>query len=179
MYRIQRLPENAQQRGLEELVACNQTGKFERFGERDIAFVCDFCDGHLVWEDLREMPSSRQPTHDGLDPMSATSTTPATQDNWQAVGFKASDGEEKNVAYAPLVVANHMPPEPGDWQARILCPYCDDYYTEEQGEDDMEQVKWNQDEGGFEDVTAFTEHLAWTHVSVVSVVPKPSNCAVM
>ncbi|KAI0124335.1 hypothetical protein BJ170DRAFT_80315 [Xylariales sp. AK1849] len=180
VYRVQRSPENAQQRSLEETAACNLTGKFERLGERDIAFVCDFCDGFLVWDNLREMPSHRIPPPDSLteEPMSATSNAPVNQDHWQAAGFAASDGAQKNVVYAPVAIANHMPPEPGEWQARMLCPFCEDYYTEEQGEDDMDRVKWNQDEAGFEDVTAFREHLEWSHARS-GVVPETSNCSVM
>ncbi|ORY71168.1 uncharacterized protein BCR38DRAFT_330556 [Pseudomassariella vexata] len=178
VFRVQRSPEKAQQRNLEELMMSNKVGKFERFGEHGIAFVCDFCDGYMVWDDLREMPSHRKPTTtpDGLEPMSGTSTTPATQDTWQATGFSASDGTEKPIVFAPVVIANHMPPVPGEWQARILCPYCDEYYEYEQGDDEMERVKWNQDEDGFEDMAAFKEHLEWSHVGIV---PSTTNCSVM
>ncbi|KAK6071823.1 hypothetical protein SCUP234_09538 [Seiridium cupressi] len=177
VFRVQRSPENAQQRSLEELVACNQTGKFERLGEGDIAFVCDFCDGYIVWEDLREMPSSRKATNDNPEPTSATSMAPAQDTNWQAVGFNTSNNEEKTVVFAPVPIANHMPPQPGEWQARILCPFCEDYYTEEQGEDDMDRVKWTQDEGGFENLTEFREHLEWAHAP--SALPQANNCSVM
>ncbi|KAI1876540.1 hypothetical protein JX265_004066 [Neoarthrinium moseri] len=178
VFRVQRAPENPQQRSLEELMACNQTGKFERFGDRDIAFVCDFCDSYIVWEDLREMPSSRAATTGDIpEPTSATSMTPSQDTNWQATGFKMSDGEEKAVVFAPVAIANHMPPEPGEWQARILCPLCEDYYTEEQGEDDMDRVKWNQDEGGYEGMAEFREHLEWTHAP--GVLATTSNCQIM
>ncbi|KAI0145037.1 hypothetical protein BJ166DRAFT_83895 [Pestalotiopsis sp. NC0098] len=177
VYRVQRSLENAQQRGLEELAVSNSTGKFERFGDGDIAFACDFCDGHMVWEDLREMPSIRQPTMDVPEPTSATSMAPPQEKGWAATGFKSSDGEEKTVVFAPVAIANHMPPEPGLWEARILCPFCDDVYTEEQGEDDMDRVKWNQDEGGFADLKEFHEHLAWSHAG--SNFPKAANCSVM
>ncbi|KAH6655324.1 hypothetical protein BKA67DRAFT_657272 [Truncatella angustata] len=177
VFRVQRSPENPQQRSLEELMACNETGNFERFGEVDIAFICDFCDGYIVWEDLREMPSSRTAAQDHTEPTSATSMTPGQDTNWQAVGFKSSDGEEKTVVFAPVAIANHMPPEPGEWQARILCPLCDDYYTEEQGEDDMDRIKWNLDEGGFGNMEEFREHLEWRHSA--SALPDTSNCVVM
>lgn len=178
VFRVQRSPENPQQRNLEELVACNQVGKLERFGERDIAFVCDFCDGYIVWEDLKDMPSSRISTQDGPDPMNATSTTPATQENWQATGHKQSDGEEKAIVFAPVAIANHMPPVPGEFQSPILCPFCDDYYEYEQGDDELEQVRWNQDERGFEDLKSFTEHLLWSHATAAPGTAN-SNCAVM
>ncbi len=61
---------------LEALVpACNAVGRFERFGERDIVYICDYCDGHLVWEDLASMPAARMPLAPG-----------DTQPNWQAGG---------------------------------------------------------------------------------------------
>lgn len=98
--------------------------------------------------------------------------------NWQATGFKASEKEEeKPIVFAPVAIANHMPPEPGEWQARILCPFCEDYYTEEQGEDDMDRVKWNQDEAGFGNLVEFREHLEWSHAP--SALPEASNCSVM
>ncbi|KAH8652444.1 hypothetical protein BX600DRAFT_94763 [Xylariales sp. PMI_506] len=201
VFRVQRSPDNAQQRSLEELVACNQTGRFQRFGERDIAFSCDFCDGFIVWEDLREMPSTRRAAHDGAghpvgtgvrgapgvaeadiaEPTSATSMAPAPMagipENWQAVGFRASDGTEQNVVFPAVAIANHMPPFPGEWQSHILCPFCEDYYTEEQGEDDMDRVKWNQDEGGYDDMNAFREHLEWSHG--VTTTKNASSCCLM
>jgi hypothetical protein len=184
VFRVQRAPENPQQRSLEELVACNQTGKFERFGDHDIAFVCDFCDGFIVWDDLREMPSSKAPTATlgaGDDappePTSATSMAPAQDKDWMATGYRSTDGTEKTIAFAPLAIANHMPPLPGAWQARILCPLCDEYYTEEQGENDMERIKWSLDEGGFADMEEFLEHLEWRHAP--STLATSSNCSVM
>ncbi|KAL1892137.1 hypothetical protein Cpir12675_004687 [Ceratocystis pirilliformis] len=43
---------------LNEIAACNTVGRFERFGDCDIAFVCNFCDGYVVWDDLESMPST-------------------------------------------------------------------------------------------------------------------------
>ncbi|RYP50178.1 hypothetical protein DL769_010992 [Monosporascus sp. CRB-8-3] len=216
-------------RHLEELRACNETGHFERFDDKDIAFVCDFCDGYIVWEDLREMPSVRAgwqpPARDPLEPLSTTTTptkktakkpvagtatattrttapqqitrtgmeattssTPPTQtqtqtaaatglpDQWQATGFARTSGAEKTVVFAPVAIANHLPPEPGDWLARILCPFCDEYYYEEPGDDELERVRYTQDEGGFADLAAFQEHLEWYHTSLV---PSASKCSVM
>ncbi|KAI1342093.1 hypothetical protein F5Y15DRAFT_331984 [Xylariaceae sp. FL0016] len=184
--RAQRHPENPQQRSLEEIATCNSIGKFERFGKgegslrgvgTDIAFVCDFCDGHLVWPDLREMPTTRIPPADGgAEPSSASSTAPATSDVWAATGFARSDGIEKNIVFAPVAIANHLPLEPGEWLARILCPFCDEYFYEEQGDDDMERVRYTQDEHGFEDVEHFREHLEWNHATLV---PTPSKCSMM
>ncbi|RYP37357.1 hypothetical protein DL768_010871 [Monosporascus sp. mg162] len=202
-------------RHLEELRACNETGHFERFDDSDIAFVCDFCDGYIVWEDLREMPSVRAgwqpPAHDPLEPLSTTTTptkiarkpaaetktttttlttssTSTTQaraqtaaatgalDQWQATGFARTSGAEKTVVFAPVAIANHLPPEPGDWLARILCPFCDEYYYEEPGDDELERVRYTQDEGGFANLAAFQEHLEWYHTSLV---PSASKCSVM
>lgn len=42
-----------------ELMACAEVGRFERLGDRDIGFVCDFCDGYIVWEDLQSVPTAR------------------------------------------------------------------------------------------------------------------------
>ncbi|RYO86732.1 hypothetical protein DL766_001592 [Monosporascus sp. MC13-8B] len=219
-------------RHLEELRACNETGHFERFDDKDIAFVCDFCDGYIVWEDLREMPTARAgwqpPARDPLEPLSttttptkrvagrsvagmgtatATMTTAAPQqitrtatetatttsttssasttqaqtqmaapDQWQATGFARTSGAEKTVVFAPVAIANHLPPEPGDWLARILCPFCEEYYYEEPGDDELERVRYTQDEGGFADLAAFQEHLEWYHTSLV---PSASKCSVM
>ncbi|KAK8065297.1 hypothetical protein PG997_012044 [Apiospora hydei] len=206
VYRVQRTPDNPQQRQLEELMTCNEVGKFERYGDLDLAFICDFCDGYLVWEDLREMPTRRttkQDTTNGgggngnendnnnnddsgsgsvsgsigaTEATSSTAMAPGAQDTWHAQGFKRSDGEEKAVVFAPVAIANHLPTEPGDFQARILCPYCEDYVGYEQGDGEMEAVKWNQDERGFDDVISFQEHLEWSHADKA---PAQSTCAVM
>lgn len=164
---------------LEELVpACNAIGRFERFGDRDIAFSCDFCDGFIVWEDLAGLPADRTPL-----PVTVTN-----QPNWQATGKSVSTGEEKTVVFAPLAIANHSAPEVGDWLARILCPYCDDYKYYDQGDED--EGKYAQDEAGFGSLKAFQEHLEWSHSSMaVPVLPPlpvfPSlptsaeNCRVM
>lgn len=191
----------------EERRACAQAGRFERHGERDVAFVCDFCDGFLVWDDLRAMPSTRlqqQPLQpapgDEVEPQSATSTTPAVAPertdnrnsstggggtstgsgsgtpNWQAHGISMTNGEGKTIVFAPVAVANHLPPDAGEWRSRILCPYCDEYYYEEQGDDDMERVRYQQDDRGFDGIKAFQEHLEWSHTSMV---PSTSSCGVM
>lgn len=190
----------------DERAACAQAGRFERYAERDVAFVCDFCDGFLVWEDLRAVPTTRitQPPPRNEDlPAPVTSNTtragetgdsnnnnnknksnnpsdgdnetnPATA-NWQARGIALSNGEQKTIVFAPVAVANHVPPEVGEWRSRILCPHCDEYYYEEQGDGDMERVRYTQGRG-FESVAAFQEHLEWSHASMV---PSASSCGVM
>lgn len=255
-------------RHLEELAACNRVGRFERFGDRDIAFVCDFCDGYLVWEDLREMPSLRAgaplpPAGDGLEPLSATNspsrrrpprpamagtmtmkpapapppidqqsiataaepttttttTTPppaaiaaamtaeeeeaaeaaAAPDQWQATGFSRTTGAEKTVVHAPTAIANHRAPGPSGpapglgllpaaWECPLLCPFCDEYYYEGAGEDEIfDRSRFAQDEAGFPGVAAFQEHLEWHHTSLAMTLPLPlagpadmvSNCVVI
>ncbi|KAI3323234.1 hypothetical protein HD806DRAFT_535719 [Xylariaceae sp. AK1471] len=199
-----------------EIAACNSTGVFQRLGpgNRDIAFVCDFCDGFLVWEDLRSMPSTRQ---------RAASSPESMAENWGATGFthprsheyspiSDSDveledrrsnpnqvsnlkettergpeteiqGQEKTVLFPPVAIANHLPPEPGEWQAPLLCPLCDEYYYEEQGDDDMDRMRYTQDERGFGSVALLQEHLEWTHASLLpnlaDIAPKSSSCGVM
>ena len=224
-------------------------GRFERFGDRDIAFVCDFCDGYLVWEDLREMPSLRAgaplpPAGDGLEPLSATNspsrrrpprpamagttttkpapapaplppehhssaaaetattTSPppaaiaaamtaeeeeaveaaAAPDQWQATGFARTTGAEKTVVHAPTAIANHRAPVSGPapglglpaWECPLLCPFCDEYYYEGAGEDEIfDRSRFAQDEAGFPGVAAFQEHLEWHHTSLAMTLPLP------
>lgn len=157
---------------LEALVpACNMVGHFERFGDRDIVFSCDFCDGFIVWEDLARLPSSLDPT--------ALNANVTEQPNWQAKGTSLSSAEEKTVVFAPLAIASHLAPEIGDWQARILCPYCDEYDYYEAG--DEGETRYVQDERGFGSLREFQEHLEWYHTSVAvpSLPAAAKNCVVM
>ena len=159
---------------LEELVPiCNAIGRFERFGEHDIVFICDYCDGHIVWEDLASMPSARTPLAPG-----------DTQPNWQAGGSTTASGEAKTIVFAPLAIANHMAPDTGDWLARLTCPFCDEYTYFDQGDDGEEDLKWAQDESGLPDLQSFQEHLEWNHTAIsVPAIPalptSTSSCAVM
>lgn len=157
---------------LEELVpACNMVGHFERFGDRDVAFTCDFCDGFIVWEDLARLPPSLNPA--------ALHANVTAQPNWQAKGTSLSSAEEKTVVFAPLAIANHLAPEMGDWQARILCPYCDEYDYYEAG--DEGETRYTQDEKGFGSLKEFQQHLEWYHTSVTvpSLPAAAKNCVVM
>ena len=216
---------------LEDLVpCCNAVGRFERFGEHDVAFVCDFCDGFIIWPDLQRMPSTRaaleQPNGGSMSTTTSTSTPastttatnsprklilptlvtqsypeaanpPSTKESdtdttaettyprWQAHGLSAKTGEAKKVVFAPIAIANHLPPSPGDWLARLWCPYCDEYTYLDQGEDSEDEVKWAQDERGFEDLASFQEHLEWDHTalpvpSIPALLPKAAeSCLVM
>ncbi|KAL2178916.1 uncharacterized protein P884DRAFT_239295 [Thermothelomyces heterothallicus CBS 202.75] len=165
---------------LEELVpSCNAIGRFRLFGEdsRDAAFVCDYCDGFIVWPDLQSIPSERSPL-----PPTAVSGYP----HWQAKGISAESGEEKQVVFPPVAIANHMPPEPGDFRAGLICPYCEEATYLDEGEDSSD-VKYVQDEKGMPDLEAFREHLEWYHTalpvppisSLTSALPSASNCTVM
>lgn len=167
-------------RSLEELVpSCNAVGRFQRFREsHDAAFVCDFCEGYIVWPDLREMPAERAP----LAPTAVTGYP-----HWQAKGVSDATAEEKTVVFAPLAIANHMPPEPGDWQAGLICPFCEEDTYLDEGEDSSE-LRYVQDERGFPDLEAFREHLEWYHTampvppmsSLAAALPAAaSNCSVM
>ena len=239
---------------LEDLVPiCNAIGKFGRFDRHDVAFVCDFCDGYIIWPDLQSMPSSREsPNSDSTDddattiietPIAATEETTSAYPRWQARGlrsknsnsssmsddeaetFESADGkktttrhrqaqkhddiiettaaatttprteipsdeeeanhtttrtapiydaEEKTIVFAPVAIANHLPPDPGDWMARILCPYCDEYTYPDQGDDDEDDLRYAQDEKGFPDLESFQEHLEWYHSPLTVPVPVPS-----
>ncbi|KAK4127676.1 hypothetical protein N657DRAFT_564353 [Parathielavia appendiculata] len=155
--------ERAGRRGsLEELVpSCNAVGRFRLMGgdeSHDAAFVCDYCEGYIVWPDLRSMPSERMP-------LAPTAT----------------------VVFAPLPIANHMPPEPGEWQAGLICPYCEEDTYLDEGEDSSE-LRYVQEDRGFPDLEAFREHLEWFHTAMpvppisalASALPSAaSNCRVM
>lgn len=172
-----------QRRYLDELLACNRVGLFERFGDQDIAFICDFCDGHLIWEDLDGVPSVRSAQMNADSPISPVS--PGTNNPyWQATGGARSVPQEKQVVFAPIAVANHMAPQHGDWQARLVCPYCEEVGEQPQEEDDDEDA-WHP-EAEFEDVAALQEHLEWQHTAAPSlptaipILPKATDkCQVM
>ena len=153
---------------LEELGACMKVGSFERFGNEDIAFICDFCDGHLVWEDLESVPIQR----------SAAAPAPNAFD-WQATGISASGPQEKQVIWAPIVVANHLPPALGEWMTSLLCVQCEEEAKLPQEQDDDEDLYRPNTE--FEDVPALQEHFEWQHSggSVQSAAGSSSSCVVM
>ncbi|KAK2775640.1 hypothetical protein CKAH01_03526 [Colletotrichum kahawae] len=173
--------EEFHRRHVEEVRACNNIGKFERFGDRDIAFVCDFCDGHLVWEDLETMPATRAPTDATANAISPGS--PTQLPHWQATAYSAANREPKTVVHAPLAIANHIAPYQGDWVARLECPFCDEAPYIEPGEDGDDEMRNAQDESGFEDLQAFQEHLEWQHTATsIPAVPLPKaakDCVVM
>jgi hypothetical protein len=166
---------------LEELVpVCNAVGRFERFGEEDIAFVCDYCDGFIVWEDLDVMPASRTPA----EATSASLRTDAGQPSdsypsWQATGRSRTTSEDKTVVFAPLAIANHCAPAGVDWQSRIYCPFCDDYEYFAQGDDEVERLRYVQDDAGFPDLASFQEHLAWQHSEVARPAVSAFSAAVL
>ncbi|KAF9881131.1 hypothetical protein CkaCkLH20_01281 [Colletotrichum karsti] len=172
--------EEYHRRHVEEVVACNTIGKFERFGDRDIAFICDFCDGHLVWEDLESIPARRAAQDTTNIPVSPSSTQ---LPHWQATAITNSNREPKTVVYAPLAIANHIAPYQGDWIARLECPYCEEAPYIEPGEDGEDEARNAQDESGFEDLAAFQEHLEWQHttasIPAVSLPKAAKDCVMM
>lgn len=157
-----------QRRFVEEKRMCSQVGSFFRFADQDIAFVCDFCDGHLVWEDLEKMPSVRT-CHDDMTwtPSQPVSPGPGSSNpGWQALGFSQSKHEEKQVVFGPVAIANHIAPVAGDWMARITCPFCEEMADGPRDADDEEEA-WRPD-STCDDITAFQEHLEWQHTQAAT-----------
>ncbi|QUC22514.1 uncharacterized protein UV8b_06755 [Ustilaginoidea virens] len=148
-------PRDCAKRQLEELAACSQVGSFDRFGEDDVAFVCDFCDGHMVWADLETVPAERTRPY--------VPAPRANDPHWRAAGRASSTAKDKHVVFAPLVVASHMEPLRGDWQARLLCPFCDEDAQRPRDHDDEDDLRKPQ--GEFDDVAALQEHLEWQHAA--------------
>lgn len=163
-----------EQRQLKELGACSKIGSFERFAEEDVVFICDFCDGHLIWHDLENVPTERSapylPSSNANDP------------HWHATGTTMSGPSERRVIFAPVAVANHIAPLHGDWQARLTCQYCEELAQQPQDKDD-DGDPWRPDEE-FEDVEALQEHLEWQHPTplpstAAAVLPAKDSCLVM
>ena len=73
---------------------CNAVGTFERFGDRDIAFICDYCDGHIVWPDIQRLPTTRTP------PAAISASTAAT------AGLSSSSSFSSHLPYP---VTTNMP----------------------------------------------------------------------
>ncbi|KAK0383465.1 hypothetical protein NLU13_9376 [Sarocladium strictum] len=146
-------------RYLAELVACNRVGSFQRFGEQDIAFVCDFCDGHIVWEDLDRMPNAR--TAQAAQSPPPRDSRAHSSPEWQATGQTRSTSEDKQVVFAPVAIANHCAPPLNEWQAKLLCPYCEVDAQQPQDQDDDEDA-WKP-EREFDDLEGLQEHLEWHH----------------
>lgn len=170
-------------RQLDELVTCNSVGKFERFGDVDVAFICEFCDGHIVWEDLENMPSIRtvdESVAASESPTPPPAPTPGTE-HWQATGFSVTTREEKSIVFAPLAIGNHMPPANGHFESGIICPFCDGEYVLAQGDDEMEHLRY--DERAYPSLQAFQEHLEWQHTAMAVptiALPTPkSSCRIM
>jgi hypothetical protein len=172
-------------RYLDELLACKDVGSFQRFGENDIAFVCDFCDGHIVWEDLDNMPNARSADLAHADVTSPISpVSPIHQaPYWQATGITRTASEEKQIIFAPVAIANHVAPLHGDWAARLVCPYCEEIGKQPRDEDDDEDGY--RPDGEFEDVAALQEHLEWEHGSTSlargnqAAATSQNNCLIM
>lgn len=187
---------DCQRRQIDEVNECHIIGGFERFGDLDMAFVCDFCDGHLIWDDIERIPTTRAGADSLQEPASAggwggsllPTSTPlqdtynATWGEWQATGITQSGQQAKQVIYPPVAIASHISPIQGDWLARLMCPLCEDS-TEPQDIDDEEEI-W-QPENKFEDLAALQEHLEWEHApsalptTLPVTLPSTDKCIVM
>ncbi|GKT84798.1 hypothetical protein Ct61P_02648 [Colletotrichum tofieldiae] len=157
--------EEHHRRHVEEVVACNTIGKFERFGDGNIAFVCDFCDGHL--------PHFAHITHiaDGTN-------APLASDGFHCI--KTTRREDGRVR-APGDSEPHGAVSGGLGRPPPM-PFCDEApYTE--GGDDDDDMRNPLDDSGFEDLQAFQEHLDWQHTAAsIPAVPLPKaakECLVM
>ena len=163
-------------------MACKSVGNFERFGQQDIAFVCDFCDGYMIWEDLDNVPTVRTAQDAATSPISPVSPTSGNP-YWQATGATRSTLQDKQVIFAPVVVANHMAPPVGEWQSKLICPFCEEEGDKPLDEDDEEDT-WKADQG-FEDVEALREHLEWRHggnsglVNQIAMPQGTNSCQIM
>ncbi|QPG96383.1 hypothetical protein C2857_004036 [Epichloe festucae Fl1] len=162
-----------EKRQLEELGACTRIGSFDRF-EEDVVFICDFCDGHLIWNDLENIPTERTPPY--------RPTGQLNDPHWQATGATSSGPEEKHVVFAPVAIANHIALRHGDWQATLFCPFCEEDSQQPQDKDD-EEANYRPDDV-FEDVAELQEHLEWQHAGSLpgassAVLPANKNCSVM
>ncbi|KFA77811.1 hypothetical protein S40288_00480 [Stachybotrys chartarum IBT 40288] len=168
---------------VEELMACKRVGNFERFGDHDIAFVCDFCDGHMIWEDLAAVPTRRAGQNGFTLPVVAQPPPKNPTAEWQTIGITKTTREEREIVFAPVVIANHIPPMHRDWQARLLCPICEDIGGRPQEAGDDEDP-WRPD-GEFDDVAALQEHLEWEHAaetktpSATTSKSSTNSCSVM
>lgn len=168
-----------QRRYREELQLCNTVGAFQRFSDRDVAFVCDYCDGHIIWEDLEAMPSIRTFQEAAASPILTLSPT-TDNPHWQATGFSISAHEEKQVVFAPVAIANHVAPQHRDWLAGLLCPYCEDESAEPQEEYDDDDAY--HPDLGYEEMGTFQEHLEWQHTTTAPTSSQPAktdSCLVM
>lgn len=152
-------------RQLEETLVCNTVGTFERFGDSDIAFICDFCDGHIVWENLERVPTTRE-----------------TQgpDEWQAPGIALTDQQPKDVVFAPVAVSNHIPPMHGDWEAPLICPLCEAQNRQARDVDDEEDTAVADNR--YDDLASLQEHLEWEHGAAKAgsgMMPSAQSCVAM
>ncbi|KAJ4148328.1 hypothetical protein LMH87_002804 [Akanthomyces muscarius] len=187
---------DCQRRQRDEVDECYTIGGYERFGDLDVAFVCDFCDGHILWDDVETVPTTRTGVDSlpevasaapGVGSLLPTSTPlqdkhGAALGEWQATGTTRSGQQSKQVIYPPIAIASHIAPVRGDWLARLMCPLCEDA-TEPQDIDDEEEI-W-QPENLFEDLAALQEHLEWEHApsalptTLPVSLPSTDKCIVM
>ncbi|KAM3506301.1 hypothetical protein MY11210_007603 [Beauveria gryllotalpidicola] len=103
---------DCRRRQADEVGECVAVGGFERFGDLDIAFVCDFCDGHLLWDDVQRVPTTRT----GVDALPETAVSASSLPTAAAAGGGAAAPPP---ASAPLpgtvrgAPSPRTPPTPG------------------------------------------------------------------
>lgn len=187
---------DCQRRQTDEVDECYTIGGFERLGDLDVAFVCDYCDGHVLWDDVETVPTTRTGVDSLPDGASAAlaagsllpTSTPlqdkhgAALGEWRATAVTRSDQQPKQVVYPPIAIASHIAPVRRDWLARLMCPLCEDA-AEPRDIDDEEEI-W-QPENLFDDLATLQEHLEWQHApsplptTLPVSLPSTDKCIVM
>ncbi|RCI07711.1 hypothetical protein L249_5711 [Ophiocordyceps polyrhachis-furcata BCC 54312] len=171
-------------------------GTFERFSDEDVVFVCDFCDGHLVWHDVEAVPllktATTTTTSGSPTSISTTTTTTTTTTTnvttaipplpfWQTPALSTSSATPKTVISPLVAIANHVPPPLGDWLAPLLCPYCEDEARRPHDDDDDDEADAYRavsiDE--FDDLEALQLHFEAYHPASSPVDAGGSSCLVM
>ncbi|PFH55742.1 hypothetical protein XA68_17699 [Ophiocordyceps unilateralis] len=182
--------------------ACHVVGGFERFGDVDVVFVCDFCDGHLLWLDVEAVPlpaltsptaaarTSSTTTTSSMTTTSSTSTNTTSQttttvnppppsQTWQLPAYSASTSTPKHVVSPLVAIANHVAPAHGDWLAPLLCPYCEQEARRPHDDDDDDEADAfrSVDVDEFDDLAALQDHLDAYHAGPAT--SSDAACVVM
>lgn len=179
----------------EAAAACETVGGFERFGDTDVVFICDFCDGHLLWGDVEAVPlpavvspvswtttssmtSSMTTTSTALSKATTTTVPPPTPETWHLPALTASTASPHRVVSPVVAIANHVPPAHGDWLARLLCPFCEDEARRPHDDDDDDEADAfrDVDVDDFDDLLALHQHMEAYHSAADS---GSGSCVVM
>ncbi|RDA91619.1 hypothetical protein CP533_4642 [Ophiocordyceps camponoti-saundersi (nom. inval.)] len=155
-------------------------GAFERFSDEDVVFVCDFCDGHIVWHDVEAVSlpkmNTTMTTMSGSSTSISTTTTttnlatakppqPPLPSSWETPARSASSATPKTIISPLVAIANHVPPPLGDWLAPLLCPYCEDEARRPHYDDDDDEADAYRDVSidEFEDLESLQLHFEAYH----------------